>query len=332
LIAIWALLPISGLGLRKKDSTLEQIAYSMKAMIVFPIVYFLIIFFIKTSILFCYLRIGRNPGLNLVPVLSLHLAVERRFESRCKITIAVLTVLTIISIMSLSMQCIPIHKAWDITGLVEGKCIDVKAFYYSKQVLEVILYSLNLQSLAVSAFHIITDVWIIALPVKTLMSIQRPNREKFGLVAIFGLGIFSFGASIGRLCSFRVFADSKDKQYDGLMMVVWTMIETNVGIYCASIPALKAIFIQTQGGTPASGYNYRYGSQSTARGGSRNPSLSAVHVSGQELAMKPLRYDSVSQSPGQVANTGFEMDLSSMRSGSEGKSVHIIEPDAEKKT
>jgi hypothetical protein len=174
------------------------------------------------------------------------------------------------------------------------------------------------------------DIWIIALRVKTLMSIQRPNREKFGLVAMFGLGIFSCGASIGRLYSLRVFINSINKQYDSLLIVIWTMVETKLGIYCASIPVLKAIFIQTTGSTRASGYDYHSVSKKIARRPLRNPSHGAIHVAGQELAMKPLRYDSVSQSPRQVAKTGSEKGLSIMRSGSEETSIHTIELDADK--
>jgi hypothetical protein len=60
-------------------------------------------------------------------------------------------------------------------------------------------------SAATSAANIILDLWILFLPLKVLLSIQRPGREKTALLAIFALGAFSCIASIARLYSVRIF-------------------------------------------------------------------------------------------------------------------------------
>jgi len=42
--------------------------------------------------------------------------------------------------------------------------------------------------------------------------------------------------SIIRLYTIRVFTDSKDPFYDGVPINVWSMVEINIAIICASVP------------------------------------------------------------------------------------------------
>jgi hypothetical protein len=173
------------------------------------------------------------------------------------------------------------------------------------------------------------------------MSIHRPKREKVALVGIFSLGIFSCIASIVRLHSIRIYTESTDPFYDSVPINVWSMVELNIGIYCASIPALKAIFVRTQGNTRSTGYRYHSrdqsgatkitGSKITPRGGSSNQSQSSVHNQGEEFDMKPIHYDSGPPPPRQVVKKQSDMDLDSERNGSEERIIHIIHPGADKR-
>lgn len=90
------------------------------------------------------------------------------------------------------------------------------------------------------------DLWILALPVKLIMRIPRPPREKLALFIIFGLGIVSTLASIVRLQSLRIFTLSNDPFYDSLPINTWSMVEVNIGILCASIPTLKPLLSKAQ--------------------------------------------------------------------------------------
>jgi hypothetical protein len=100
--------------------------------------------------------------------------------------------------------------------------------------------------IATSAFHIFMDLWILILPVKLIISIPRPSREKIAIFMIFGLGIVSTIASIIRLQSLRIFTLSKDPFYDSLPINTWSMVEVNIGILCASIPSLKPLVSRAQ--------------------------------------------------------------------------------------
>lgn len=94
---------------------------------------------------------------------------------------------------------------------------------------------------ATSAFHIFMDLWILVLPLRLILRIPRPSREKLALFIIFGLGIISTIASIIRLQSLRIFTLSDDPFYDSLPINTWSMVEVNIGILCASIPTLKPL-------------------------------------------------------------------------------------------
>ncbi|KAF2270070.1 hypothetical protein CC78DRAFT_557482 [Lojkania enalia] len=203
----------NGMGFSGANLSLDQMIRSIKITLSIEIIYYASIYCIKVSIFMFYLRI----------------AASQRLERLSKLTIWFLSVFVVICMIVCVTQCIPLHKMWDFTGLVEGRCINTTAFFYFT-----------------SSFNIITDIWILALPIKTLMQIQRPKREKAALIFVFGLGVFSCIASIVRLHAIRIYTESADPFYDSVPINLWSMVEVNVGICCASIPSLKALFIRSQ--------------------------------------------------------------------------------------
>ncbi|KAH7117832.1 hypothetical protein B0J11DRAFT_592292 [Dendryphion nanum] len=245
------ILKVNGMGFSGSTLSLNQMTNLVKTTLSLQIFYYLIVYCIKISILFFYLRI----------------AVNKQFEKYCKWTLYLLTVFVVICIIVCVTQCIPLHKMWDFTGLVKGTCINGTAFFYST-----------------SSFNIITDVWILFLPIPTLLSIQRPSREKLALIGVFSLGIFSCIASIVRLHSIRIYTESKDPFYDSVPINLWSMVEVNIGIWCASIPALKALFVKAQREkSRGTGYQYhsrdKSGSGMGGKGGSAE-SRGTVHELG----------------------------------------------------
>jgi hypothetical protein len=114
---------------------------------------------------------------------------------------------------------------------------------------------------ATSSINILIDVWIIVLPISTILKVQRPKREKAALVGIFCLGAFSCFASIVRLHSIRIYTESKDPFFDSVPINLWSMVEVNIGIYCASIPACKALFSSAQHQRSKTDASYQYHSR-----------------------------------------------------------------------
>lgn len=166
---------------------------------------------------------------------------------------------------------------------------------------------------ATSAINIVTDIWIIGLPIRTLLKIQRPNHEKFALVFVFSLGVFSCIASIVRLHAIRIYTESPDPFYDSVPINLWSMVEVNIGIWCASIPALKVFIVRhRRGSTTNSGGAYKYHSKekSGARvtpktiGGSTSDGSNAM----ESFDLKTLEHGGDLQSPQQVARKQSNVD------------------------
>ncbi|KAH9866501.1 hypothetical protein J1614_008191 [Plenodomus biglobosus] len=231
LVAIFVI-RVNGMGFSGLILTPEQMANQVRTTLAIEIIYYFAINAIKVSILLFYLRIGKVKRSNLVGrslKLNITIAVARRFELSCKATMYFLAVFCVVCVTCCMLQCIPLHKMWDFTGMVQGHCINTTALFYTT-----------------SAINIMVDIWILLLPIETLLKVQRPTREKFALVGIFSLGVFSCTASIVRLHSIRIFTESNDPFLDSVPINLWSMVELNTGILCASIPSLKALFSKVQ--------------------------------------------------------------------------------------
>ncbi|RDL42410.1 uncharacterized protein BP5553_02389 [Venustampulla echinocandica] len=193
-----------GIGLPATENSMEDMVRMMKVTLAIQATYYFAVAFIKISIVLFYLRLVEAQ------------TVVRRL---CHGTIALLAVFLGICLTGTLAQCVPMEKQWDFIGAVPGKCINTTAFFYST-----------------SAFNIITDIWIICLPIRVLSKIHRPQREKIILFVVFGMGVLACVASIVRLYSIRVFTLSQDPFYDGGPVNIWSMVEINVAIVCASVP------------------------------------------------------------------------------------------------
>lgn len=134
--------------------------------------------FIKLSVLSLYLRISPNRLFRRCTFFMMFIIAAQ----------AVSNLITVSYLFSLSMivtgyttanskmwlkkvifQCMPIESLWNTA--VKGKCININAFY-----------------LANAALTITTDIATYALPMPMLSKLQLPKRQKYGLIAILGLG------------------------------------------------------------------------------------------------------------------------------------------------
>lgn len=105
-------------------------------------------------------------------------------------------------------QCRPLHKFWAIPPeSVEGSCINTTVFFYFT-----------------SGFNIFTDIFILALPVPTLLKINRPKKEKFALLCIFLLGTFATVMAITRLHSIYTYTLAEDPFQQGILVRVPLLI------------------------------------------------------------------------------------------------------------
>ncbi|KAK3501951.1 hypothetical protein B0T13DRAFT_216369 [Neurospora crassa] len=203
----------NGIGLPMSTLTLQNMVNFLKIVLAIEVMYYVNVFCIKVSILFTYLRF----------------AVTRTFRNLCIGTIVLHVVFVLVCFFTTLAQCQPIHKFWDITGQVNGTCINTTAFFYFT-----------------SSFNIVTDIWILLLPISTLREIHRPPREKVALFLIFGVGTFATIASIVRLHTIYTYTLATDPFHEGTKVNLWSVIEVTVAISCASVSALKPMFSRRQ--------------------------------------------------------------------------------------
>ncbi|OHE92750.1 integral membrane protein [Colletotrichum orchidophilum] len=197
------------IGFPSKDLSLDNMTNLLKDTLAIQVTYYVCISAIKISILCMYLRFAGVRSLNIL----------------CICTIAFHLLFFVICVGVTLSQCQPLYDMWDLTGTVDGVCINTTAFFYFS-----------------SGFNIVTDIWILILPIKTLMGILRPRREKIALGIIFGVGVFATITSIVRLYTIYTYTLAKDPFQQSILINIWSMLEINIGIICASVPALKPLF------------------------------------------------------------------------------------------
>lgn len=93
------------------------------------------------------------------------------FQAFVWITLIVSTAGYIACWFSLLFACKPIAAGWDPLLLPDAVCINIGAIYLSQ-----------------AAVGIVTDVFLIAIPIPTLVNLQMNTRKKLGLALIFCVG------------------------------------------------------------------------------------------------------------------------------------------------
>ncbi|KAK4442526.1 hypothetical protein QBC34DRAFT_454555 [Podospora aff. communis PSN243] len=168
--------------------------------------YYITVSLTKMSILFLYLK--------LIPQRSYRVA------NWTMMAFVALTAAT--CVVAGIFQCSPIRRAWRPD--VPGTCFNQVALYLSN-----------------AGLNILQDIIIYLLPVKTLWSVQLPRKQRIALVAVFVVGAFVCLTGILRLESLTMASVSKDPTWDNYGAAIWSSIESNVGIVCASLVHLKPL-------------------------------------------------------------------------------------------
>ncbi|KAL2065758.1 hypothetical protein VTL71DRAFT_3428 [Oculimacula yallundae] len=193
-----------GLGLHEKDILTKDMPSVLIMIYSVQLTYNTIIALVKLSIVCFYLRLA---------------TVDSALRKGSTATIALLVIFYVTTQVVTTFQCTPIYANWDIMGTIEKKCIDTVIYFY-----------------VIAIINILIDIWILVLPIRTLKNIKRSTRDKVVLFIIFGVG------GIIRLYTIKVFATSDDPFFDGVPINIWSMIEINVAVVCASVPAMKPLF------------------------------------------------------------------------------------------
>lgn len=93
-----------------------------------------------------------------------------------------------------------------------------------------------------STLNVVTDFMIYALPIPTLISLSLPWSQRIGLLILFSIGgVIVVAGSFRAYWVHYVLFRTYDVTWEGFQIWVWTAVETNVGVICGCIPALKPL-------------------------------------------------------------------------------------------
>ncbi|KAF1844725.1 uncharacterized protein K460DRAFT_97550 [Cucurbitaria berberidis CBS 394.84] len=120
-------------------------------------------------------------------------------------------------------NCVPVQAAWDIT-MKGAKCIPIRSIYLGGSVPNVVL-----------------DIIIVAMPLPYVWRLHAPLGQRLILAGMFVLGTFIAVVSMVRLIIFLQIpiATSGDLTYNFREIIVWSIVEINIGLSCACLPSLK---------------------------------------------------------------------------------------------
>ncbi|KAK3897651.1 hypothetical protein C8A05DRAFT_38780 [Staphylotrichum tortipilum] len=124
--------------------------------------------------------------------------------------------------LTLILACKPVHKSWD--PLVAGTCLAPGPSFT-----------------AYAIVTIVSDIVVAVIPIPVLLKLKVNTGKKIGLIVIFLLGLFT------TLCSvFRYLQINRIQYGDGnsTMLILWGVIEFNVGNVVSSLPFLAPIFLR----------------------------------------------------------------------------------------
>ncbi|KAI0380481.1 hypothetical protein F5Y04DRAFT_99050 [Hypomontagnella monticulosa] len=115
--------------------------------------------------------------------------------------------------------CIPIEKQWN-PAITWGHCAEAVPFY-----------------LSFSSLTICFDLVVIGLPFPVLIKSKIPRRRKVALLILFALGIFVTVIQIIRIQTISSLANYLDSAH----AIMWSIIESNIGITITCIPTLAPL-------------------------------------------------------------------------------------------
>jgi hypothetical protein len=224
-------------------------------------------------------------------------------------TFALVLAAFIVFLVALWVQCIPISSYWELTAdhrdcIPEGPPLMVQ-----------------------STLNVVTDFMIYALPIPTLFTLSLPWNQRIGLVVLFSVGgvIVVAGSFRAYWIHYTLF-ETYDATWEGYNIWIWTAIETNVGVICGCIPALKPLLFRTRARVQNS--KYANGSDHSRRKEKFTPIVDQLEMD----ARRPAAPLDIESRPGTTIPPHYGSPLSERpMSGSTDKSRYEMEIEQQKK-
>ncbi|KAF2125243.1 hypothetical protein P153DRAFT_378743 [Dothidotthia symphoricarpi CBS 119687] len=202
---------VNGYGQHKRDLSKEELRTCLWFFWIAQTPYKIVVCLNKTSIIFLYMRIF----------------ISRHFRWLCYSTLAIVLGSGVATIFATIFQCVPIERSWNKT--IEGSCIDSSKFWLANAIL-----------------NISTDVIVLALPIREIFKLQLKLQEKIMLCSVFLLGGFVTITSTLRVTAVaNSVHNQQDQTWNFIPRGIWTLVEANLGIICASLTVLRQVAKRT---------------------------------------------------------------------------------------
>ncbi|KAE8354306.1 hypothetical protein BDV28DRAFT_87856 [Aspergillus coremiiformis] len=124
-----------------------------------------------------------------------------------------------------TFQCSPIHAYWDYKPTYPHHCLNEGAYIFASSVI-----------------NIVTDFLSTVVPMPLIWNLNLPARQRIAVMSIFGLGIVVNIAGIARtVYAYKSLIGSDDTTWWGWLGLLSSSVEINLGLICASAPALRPL-------------------------------------------------------------------------------------------
>ncbi|KAB5585189.1 putative integral membrane protein [Coniochaeta sp. 2T2.1] len=122
-----------------------------------------------------------------------------------------------------TFYCFPAAKAWNDS--LDGWCVNRAILYY-----------------CTSAFNILNDVFLMALPFPFLLTLHLARKHRVVLCSVFSCGVLVTIIPACRLKSLHEYSSGPGgtEPVTGVDIALWSYLGINMAIICGSVPALKA--------------------------------------------------------------------------------------------
>ncbi|KAF4635645.1 hypothetical protein G7Y89_g2445 [Cudoniella acicularis] len=101
--------------------------------------------------------------------------------------------------------------------------------------------SLQSTNKTMAVVNVLTDCYVLVLPIYSVVKLYLPKRKKIGLALIFATGVFAIVMSIvGAVFRFKFANDGTDFTWALLNVILVNQIECCVGIMCVCMPLFPA--------------------------------------------------------------------------------------------
>ncbi|RAH68304.1 uncharacterized protein BO66DRAFT_377611, partial [Aspergillus aculeatinus CBS 121060] len=150
-------------------------------------------------------------------------------------TIGSITAMTTAIFLATIFQCSPLDAVYNPRKYAHAACLDAVAFWS-----------------ATAALYLLTDVWVLVLPVPTILGLQASRRKRLVLTALLSLGAFACIASIARMVYIVRLYRGVDQSWHSVDVSIWSGVELALGIVAASVPSLRPVLDQLAPGVLSS--------------------------------------------------------------------------------